>query len=76
MKAQPENICIQLLEAGDVFYSDKPDRHLTALANQYGAKIKTKRFILVHPVTLEAKKVTQVTIVSPALKNTTKFILK
>jgi len=32
---------------GDYFYTDKPDRHLTAIATYYKRKIKTERLIAV-----------------------------
>ena len=34
-------------KVGDVFYSKKMDRHLTAIATHYGRKIKTERLITV-----------------------------
>jgi hypothetical protein len=32
---------------GDHFYSDKMDRHLTAISTHYGRKIATERLLLV-----------------------------
>ena len=51
-------------KAGDSFYSDKADRHLTAIATYYKRKITTERFIAVtsqsdNPI---AHKITKVTL--------------
>lgn len=34
---------------GDIFYSDKSDRALTAIANYYNRKIVTERLIVLKP---------------------------
>jgi len=51
-------------KVGDSFYSEKADRHLTAISTYYKRKIKTERFIAVtsqsdKPV---AHKITKVTL--------------
>jgi len=52
-------------KSGDYFYSDKADRHLTAIATHHKRKITTERFIAVtsqsdNPI---AHKITKVTLV-------------
>lgn len=50
-------------KTGDHFYSEKMDRHLTAIATYYSRKIKTERLVLVSmdretPVARSLTKVT------------------
>lgn len=49
---------------GKTFYSDKKDRHLTAIAVQHKRKIKTERLIAVTTwkKVPEAKQITKVTL--------------
>lgn len=50
-------------KVGDHFYSDKKDRHLTAISAAHGRKIKTERFIAVTSSdTPIAHKITKVTL--------------
>ncbi len=42
-------------KAGDVFYSEKADRHLTAIATNHKRKVNTERLIM---VTTAKKKMT------------------
>ena len=47
---------------GDIFYSEKLDRHLTAISTYYKRKIKTERLILIdgHKENPTAKMITRV----------------
>ena len=51
-------------KSGDIFYSNKSDRALTAIASAYKRKIKTERFIIVTTGKgeLKASKLTKVTL--------------
>lgn len=51
-------------KAGDHFYSDKQDKHLTAISTAHGRKIKTERLIVVTTAKAEptAKNITKVTL--------------
>lgn len=53
-------------KAGESFYSDKMDRHLTALSSHYNRKIITERLITVTTAgkKLVANNITKVTILS------------
>lgn len=57
-----ESLFFKLLRSGDSFFTEKPDKDMTAAAVYYGVKITTERFILIHPITLETKRVVKVTI--------------
>lgn len=50
---------------GDCFYSDKPDRHITALATYYKKKVITERLITVTTGGKEPKSkyITKVTLI-------------
>jgi hypothetical protein len=63
-KKTPELYMMQTLKAGDSFYTEKPDRHLTAIAHYYGIKIKTERVIAVS-----------VDVINPTCKNIVKVTL-
>lgn len=68
MKANKQNTIESYMIAndkiGDSFYSDKADRHLTAISTYYKRKIKTERFIAVTSQSdnPSAHKITKVTI--------------
>lgn len=50
MKKTIETWMMQNAKSGDVFYSDKMDKHLTAMANYHKRTIKTERLLTVSPV--------------------------
>ena len=50
MKKTIETWMMQNAKSGDVFYSDKMDNHLTAMANYHKRTIKTERLLTVSPV--------------------------
>lgn len=52
-------------KCGDIFYSDKKDRHLTAISTYYKRKIITERLVTVtsHKETPSANMITKVTII-------------
>lgn len=59
-----ESLMIANGKAGDHFYSDKMDRHLTAMASYHKRKILTERLITVNmsDQNLKASKITKVTL--------------
>lgn len=57
-----ESFMIQKGRKGQVFYSEKPDKDLTALSSVYGRKILTERFISVNIKSLKANSITKVTL--------------
>lgn len=60
MKKTIETWMMQNAKSGDVFYSDKMDKHLTAMANYYKRTIKTERLLTISPV-WEEQSVTKIT---------------
>jgi hypothetical protein len=58
-----ESWAINNLASGKVFYTNKQDKDITAIASHYGVKVRTERFVILHPVTLEADRITKVTII-------------
>ena len=51
----PETVFLVRSKPGGVFYSEKDDRYLTAIATYYGVKIKTERLFC---FSIRGKKVT------------------
>ena len=60
MRNTIETWMMQNAKSGDVFYSDKMDKHLTAMANYYKRAIKTERLLTVSPI-WEEQSVTKIT---------------
>ena len=58
----PEAFAINKLQPGNCFYTEKADKDMTAIANYYGIKIKTERLIVLHHITLNANRITKVTL--------------
>ena len=58
-----EAFALNKLHPGNCFYTDKADKDMTAIANYYGIKIKTERLIVLHHVTLNANRITKVTLI-------------
>ena len=57
-----ESIAMTVLTPGKWFYSNKEDKHLTAISSHLKVKIKTERVLIVNPQTSETVKATKVII--------------
>lgn len=57
-----ESLLINRLGKGDHFYTDKPDKDMTAAATVYGVRIATERLIVINHITLKTERITKVTI--------------
>ena len=57
-----ESLALTSLPCGSIFFSQKKDKELTAIASYYNIKIKTERLININPITIETQKITKVTI--------------
>ncbi len=57
-----ESLALNSLKPGRYFFSNKQDKDITAIASYYNIKVKTERFIIIHPVTLETDRIVKVTI--------------
>jgi hypothetical protein len=62
-KCTLESIAMTTLKSGKWFYSNKEDKHLTALSTYYNVNIKTERVLIVNPKTAQTIKATKVTII-------------
>lgn len=60
-----EGFMISKGQSGDKFYTEKPDRHITALANYYKRRVSTERVIAVTKSGEEASAslITKVTLI-------------
>jgi len=61
-KTSVESIALTTLPQGSVFYSQKQDKDLTAIASYYKKKVSTERLITVHPISAETERILKVTI--------------
>lgn len=57
-----ESLLLTSLKSRDHFYTEKPDKDMTAAATYYGVKIKTERLIVINHITLSTNRITKVTI--------------
>lgn len=57
-----ESIAMTTLKKGKWFYSNKEDKHLTAISTYYDVKISTERVLIVNPQTAQTVKATKVII--------------
>jgi hypothetical protein len=59
-----EQYIIKTQPQGTVFYTDRPDRHITAISSYYKKRVKTERIIAVttHKKTPESQIILKVTI--------------
>lgn len=48
---------------GDEYFTQQKDKSLTAIANRFNCKIKTERWIAIHPATRQTKELTKVTFI-------------
>ena len=58
-----ESIAMTTLKEGRWFYSNKEDKHLTAISSHLKVRIKTERVLIVNPQTAETVKATKVIII-------------
>lgn len=57
-----ESIALNALKQGDVFYTVKHDKDITAIASFYGKKVSTERLITINPISAETQRIVKVTI--------------
>jgi len=57
-----ESIALQTLKAGQIFYTHKQDKDITAIASYYQKKVKTDRLFTIDPQSGQTERVVRVTI--------------
>jgi hypothetical protein len=57
-----ESIALTALKAGQVFYTHKKDKDITAIAGYYKRKVKTERLFVIDPQSGDTQKVVRVTL--------------
>ena len=57
-----ESIALTALKQGEIFYTHKQDKDITAIACYYKRKVKTDRFFVIDPQTGETQRLVRVTI--------------
>lgn len=57
-----ESLLINRLKSGDHFYTDKPDKDITAAGSVYGVRLITERLIVINHMTLKTERITKVTL--------------
>jgi hypothetical protein len=57
-----ESVALTTLKKGQIFYSHKMDKDLTAIASYYKKKIKTERMFIINPQKTTIEKLTKITI--------------
>jgi hypothetical protein len=57
-----ESIALKALKAGQVFYTHKKDKDITAIAGYYKRKVKTERLFVIDPQSGDTQKVVRVTL--------------
>jgi hypothetical protein len=57
-----ESIAMTVLKKGQIFYSHKQDKDLTAISSYYKVKIKTERCFIINNLHTKIKNITKVTI--------------
>lgn len=57
-----ESLALQTFKAGDMFYTQKQDKDITAIAGYYQKKVKTERLFVLDPQSGETQRVVRVTL--------------
>lgn len=57
-----ESIALQTLKTGQIFYTNKQDKDITAIASYYDKKVKTERVFVLDPQSGETQRIVRVTL--------------
>ena len=62
-KCTVESIALNSLNRGQIFYTAKQDKDITAIASYYKKKVKTERLFTMNPISGKTQRIVKVTLV-------------